>query len=324
VKKPLMRLPISTLLLLFFAAATLALPAAAAEGGAATLPAAEKPSPEQAAALKILDEAADLQGADAILSHLENFRASFNLEVFDPDRGRGNFEVERFFAYKGDSGIMWTKKKRADTSDPWSAIVFDGTEAWRIGEKDGGEKEVVIFTDKPAAYKTHLTNINDDVRLTAQMFRFFFVRNLAGAMKDARFVGERRLNGTPVFVIEGTASAWLRKEGRTVVHLRIAVDREKHTIAEVRITDLARGGKQRIFRFERYTRNDQGVLIPCRIKIYGEDETNYTMQIALKVETREEKGEDGKTVKHRIPKIIFNASFPEKAFSIPDVAGKGS
>ena len=131
----------------------------------------EKAVPDETRdAVMILEEAAVLQGGDEIQADLKNFRAAFNLELFDPDEGRGNFYVERFFAYRDDSGIMWTKRRRDDPRAPCSVTVYNGEEAWRIGEKG----RVQIFTDRPSQYKTDLENLLDDVRLTAQMFRFFF------------------------------------------------------------------------------------------------------------------------------------------------------
>jgi len=265
-------------------------------------------------AVMILEEAAVLQGGEEIQADLKNFRAVFNLELFDPDEGRGNFYVERFFAYRDDSGIMWTKKRRDDPRSPCTVTVYNGEEAWRIGEKG----RVQIFTDRPSQYKTDLQNLLDDVRLTSQMYRFFFVKTLLETVDDLRLLGKRRIDGKPVHVIEGTTTAWLGGEGTTRVLLKIAVEREKNRIFEVTLTDLALDGQKRRFRFGSYRRNEQGVLVPCQVKIFGEDEQRHEMQVGLRVTSEEIKNDLGETVKEIRPVIAFNVPMPESAFEVPD------
>lgn len=287
--------------------------------------AAEKEA--QPSAAEILDRAAIFQGGDKILENLENFSVAFKLMVFDPDKGRVTFDVERFFAYAGGEGtadggedseneegedLMWTSKRLDDSSARPSVIVFDGLEAWRISEKG----VLTIFTDQPSVYQTDIDNIMDDLRLTGQMLRFFFIRSVGDTIEDVNLQSPRQIDGTPVWILDGTASAWLGGETNTRVHLRISIHREKDVIHEVRITDLAEGGQKRTFRFDKYFRNSQGILVPCQIKIFSKDEERFDMQIAVQVETVREEDADGNEIKRRIPRIEFNVPVPEKYFEI--------
>jgi|GEM_PF-2720712 len=285
---------------------------------------APPPPVEAVRALEILNEAAEVQGGAQILESLESFRASFKLEVFDPDSGRGNFEVERLFAYRDDEGIMWTRKKVDDAQAPYTELVYNGLDAWRID----AEGKVTVFTDRPSTFKTDINNIERDVRLTAQLFRFFFVRNLIGWAQNLRHLGEREIEGRTCAMIHGEARAWLGDREETRVRLEIAVDAETHVISQVKLRELipaeevqgllGDGGQRRTFRFERYYRNSQNVLIPCRVKIYGRDESRHEMQLGLNSTVREVEGPDGRKVRKRRPRITFNVTILEKMFTIPE------
>lgn len=265
-------------------------------------------TPAQAKAIEILTKAAAKQGGEEIVADLKNFRAFFNLVVFDEERGRGNFKVERLFDNSGSTGRMWTKKKHDDKNSPYSTLVHDGEEAWRIGQ----DEEVAIFTDKPDAYKTDLKNLEDDLHLTRQMFRFFFVRTLLGELDELSFVGESLVRGRDVYRLEAKTSAWLGDENETLVYLVIHVDKKDYTVNEVELIDLSIADRRRTFVFTRYARNAKGVLVPGNVKIFGRSTEQWIMQIAIeapKVET--------KTGTKRIPRIDFNVTVDEKLFSIP-------
>ena len=267
-------------------------------------------------ARRILTDSAATQGGEEIVADLRNFRAFFKLEVFDAEKGRGNFDVQRLFVAGGDLDKMWTRKRHDGSKSKWSTIVWDGFDGWRIAEKDG-KNELTIFTDRPSAFKTDLRNIDADVRLTGQMFHFFFVQTLLDRVPDMRYVRESRVGDEPVHILEGRISAWLGEDEKTVVLLKIAMSRKDNRILEIRLIDLARDGKRRMFRFDKYRRNSQGVLVPNLIRIYGEDEKKQTMQISLDVDISEKKNSEGRTVRQVIPKIAFNVTVPEKLFEIP-------
>lgn len=264
-------------------------------------------SPEQAKAVEILKKAAQKQGGEKILASLKSFQAIFNMEVHDPEAGQANFYVERYFEDYGHSGRMWTKKKHDSKNSPFSTIVHDGEEAWRIGH-DG---EVAIFTDKPDAYKTDLQNLEDDLQLTKQMFRFFFVKTMLEELDDLSFVGQGKERKNDVFILKAKTKAWLGGEKKTRVYLSIFVDKNAFTINEVRLSDLSQGVCKRTFVFSRYCRNAQDVLVPGNVKIFGESLNKPKMQIALKV-----KGDEGNS-NVKVPQIDFNTAVPPEYFKIP-------
>lgn len=268
---------------------------------------AETP-PSKAEAIDILSKAAAKQSGEEIVVDLKNFKAFFNLEVFDADRGKGNFKVERLFDNGVPTGRMWTKKKHDGKKSPYSTLVHDGEEAWRIGE-DG---EVVIFTDKPDAYKTDLKNLEDDLRLTRQMFGFFFVRTLLEELDELSLVGESEVGGRDVYRLEGKTSAWLGDENPTLVYLVIHVDKKNFTVNEVELIDLSIAERRRLFVFSRYARNNQGVLVPGNVKIFRDSAERPYMAIALMTETKETS-----TGKKHIPKIWFNTTVEKELFTIP-------
>jgi len=272
-------------------------------------PAVPASTPEHTKSVEILTKAAPKQGGDDIVADLKNFRAFFNLAVFDPDKGKINFKVERLFDDHGTCGRMWTKKKHDDSSAKYSTLVHDGEEAWRIGH-DG---VVAIFTDKPDAYKTDLKNLEDDLRLTRQMFRFFFVRTLLEELDELSLVGESHVRGRDVYRIEGKTSAWLGDENKTLVYLVIHVDRKDFTVNEVELIDLSIKERRRLFVFTRYNRNAQGVLVPGNVKIFTKSTEHWDMQIALGVNTLKTK-----TGKKRIQKIDFNIPVQKELFEIPE------
>jgi len=265
-------------------------------------------NPSQAKAMEILSKAAAKQGGEEIVADLKNFRAFFNLEVFDAERGKGNFKVERLFDNSGSTGRMWTKKKHDDKKSPYSTLVHDGEEAWRIGQ----DNEVVIFTDKPDAYKTDLKNLEDDLRLTRQMFRFFFVRTLLGELDELALVGESLVGNREVYRLEAKTSAWLGDENETLVYLVIHVDKKDYTVNEVELIDLSIAERRRLFVFSKYARNTQGVLVPGNVKIFTESLERPYMQIGIEITTKETS-----TGKKRIPKIEFNITVEKELFTIP-------
>ncbi len=274
---------------------------------------------DQSAALKVLEQVAENQGGARIARNLRNFRASFKLELFDPEKGRGNFEIERVFAFEGDSGIIWTRK-RLSAEKKTTTLVHNGTDAWRVGKKG----ELTIFTDKPSLFKTDITNLEDDIRLTGQLLRFFFVSTLIDKVKELELTGERSEGGVPKAVLEGRTTAWLGEVApggevalESPVLLTITVDRKKNIIDEVKLIDLSRDGLTRIFRFTKYFRNPQGILVPGNIKVFNKKEGPHEMQIGFDVEILEKENAEGKRVKVPCPQIEFNVDIPEELFTLP-------
>ena len=270
--------------------------------------------PPDTRAVEILERAARLQGGTEFAADLRTFHAHFDLEVFRADQGRGNFEVERAFVLNGSKGRLWTLKRLSGSDAPFSVMVYDGEDCWRVGE-DG---LVTVFTDQPSVYATDIRNMEDDARLTAQLFRFFFVQTWIREVSGLRYLGERTEGGIALHAIEGRMPAWIAGEGRTLVHLLILVRKEGDLIDRVRITDLARDGKRRTFRFDRYYRNPQGVLVPCNVKIYGDDESHHEMQIALKADFRHGKDASGKDRRIVVPHMEFNVKIPAEYFRLPE------
>lgn len=289
--------------------------------GAPSLSPAESDEPEKPAAperdtraLEILQKAAAAQGGKEIQAGLRNFHAHFTLEVHDPEKGQINLEVERIFDFSGEWGMLWTQKRHSGSKAPFSATVFNSEDAWRIGDKG----KVTVFTDRPSVYKTDIRNIEDDTRLTAQLFRFFFLGALASEVSALHCKSDKTVDGESCHIVEGRIKAWLGGEGQTLVLLTMAVDKKSSLVRKVTIHDLARGGERRTFRFSRYIKNSQGVLIPGNIKIYGKDSTRHEMQIGLQVDFVEKKSAAGKTSRKAVPRMEFNVKVPAHYFKLPE------
>ena len=254
---------------------------------------------------EILAEAAKRQGGGEISKNPTSFEAQFETDYYDENKGKIYFQVHRRFK---TPCYLWTRKNRENK--PASTLVYNGEDGWRI-DPDG---RLVVYTDKPSTFKTDMKNLEQDVRVTRQMLKFFFIANLGPEIRGLKRLsdGTVPMEGDKAFVLEGKTSGLVGGERETTVYLKIYVDPTTYQVRAVKMRDLSRGGKLRTFVFKLYFKNEQGILIPLQIFLYKENDTRPEMKLFIKTEGR---GKDGKEI---VPMIWFNRSFDPKLFRIPD------
>ena len=257
---------------------------------------------------EILARAAERQGGKEIAVHLKNFKASFESRYHDPEKGQIYYEVTRVFQFPDH---IWTQKKHELNKKP-TLEGFDGEDGW-IVTPDG---RLTVYTDKPSTYKNDLENLQEDVRITAEMFRYFFIANLRERLQGLTRLSDRPVprsgKDRPVYVLEGKVTGWIEQE--KTVRLLVYVDPESFQVRAVHMDDLSpRPEAPRLFLFDGYHRNDQDVLVPTRVSMYRGDEAKPEMTISM--DFAEKKSAEGK--REVYPLIRFNVDLDPNLFHVP-------
>jgi hypothetical protein len=258
-------------------------------------------------AKEILIKAAKVQGGGKFAAKLNNFRAEFTSEYIKPNKGKVYYEVDRIFKFPS---YLWTKKKHEVHKKP-SIEAYDGEEGW-IRTADG---KLTVYTDKPSTYQTDMENLENDARLTKQMFRYFFIANLRNEIHDLTRLPDqpipRMKKRISVFVLEGKATGWIGED--KTVRLKIFVDPKESLVRAVQMDDLSQERPRRIFLFDVYAKNRQGVLVPTNIKMFTGNEPNPEMKLTIHYKEEEKEGE-----KKVYPLIDFNLDLDMDLFEIPE------
>jgi len=262
-------------------------------------------SEAQSSAEEILKKAAKVQGGHQIAGKLKNFHARFET-VYDGEKGKTSFSVERIFQFPE---LIWTKKWHDQT--PITYEIYNGEDGWFVDDK--GDK--TVYTEDPASFKTDIENLEDDARLTGQMFKYFFIANLSAEITPLEKLDEGTVpicsgssmqnKGGPALVVAGKTRAWIGGAEDTTVRLKIYIDPKNYLVKAVRMRDLT-SDRKRLFLFdyyklpskEEFLRNEQGILVPTYVEMYSGDNPKYEMRISITGKS----GKDGK----RCSDIAFN------------------
>lgn len=266
-----------------------------------------KPSAEE-----ILKKAADVQGGKEIVEKgLKNFKAQFLSEFKHPEKGKIYYEVTRIFQLPS---FLWTKKKHEHHKNPtWE--VYNGTDGWFINFADG-KKNVTVYTDKPATYQTDIKNLEEDVRITKQMFKFFFIANLQKEINDMTRLPDKPLpmakKDDRFYVVGGKTTGWIGGKDKKTIYINIFIDPKNYQVRAVWMEDLGLNGKERLFLFDKYRKNRQGVMIPGKISMLSNDSDAGIPE--MKITLDGDAGEDGKP----FYLIDFNVELDANLFNIPE------
>ncbi|MHC4945297.1 MAG: hypothetical protein ACYTG7_19955 [Planctomycetota bacterium] len=253
---------------------------------------------------EILARTGKKQGGEEIAKNFRSFWADFETWYNHPDRGEVYFQVKRIFQFPD---MLWTEK-RHETQDNPTWEVFDGTDGWFID----AEGNVKVYTDSPSSYKTDMENLEQDVRITRELFNNFFIANLRGDLNDLERLSDKPLSKgkTPMYVVAGKRSTRIRDEKERTAYLKIFVDPDEFIVKAVEMIDLQNRDQSRRFLFEAFLRTRQGVLIPTRVLLQQEDEKEPEMKIYINCE----RGKDQKIY----PTIKFNITVKPELFQIPE------
>ena len=282
------------------------------EEAASAVEDAGKPEKEELVptAEEILEQAAKAQGGARITGDLKSFYAEFETNYFKKDEGKVYYQVKRIFKFPC---LMWTEKKH-DIQDGPSYEVYNGEDSWFVTP----EGKMVVYTDKPSTFKTDIENLEKDMRLTKQMFRYFFIANLAEEIKALKRLANEPLpfsrKKDTVFLLEGRTTGWIGGDHEIAVYLKIYIEPEQRTVLAVRMTDPNKTENTRLFLFDEYLRNKQGVLVPVRVKMYPGDAVKPEMTVYMNCRPVED--ESGKETV--IPVIEFNMPVDAALFNLPE------
>jgi hypothetical protein len=269
--------------------------------------AGKKESPQPGAG-EILMKAAEVQGGKEIAAKLNNFKAEFESEYIKPDKGKVYYEVERVFMFPS---YLWTRKKHEVHKKP-SIEGYDGLDGW-IRMPDG---KLTVYTDSPARYENDMENLAEDARLTRQMFRYFFIANLRDEINDLNRLSDKPVprSGKPAaaYTLEGKVTGWIGKD--KTVRLKIFVDPEKYIVRAVQMDDLDLDGRRRLFLFDDYTLNSQGILVPMSIQMFSDNEAYPEMKISI----NGKEGKDPEGNRTVYPNIEFNLDLDVDLFKVPE------
>ena len=261
---------------------------------------------------EILSKAAEVQGGKEIAAHLKNFKAKFESTYFDPEKARVIYDVTRVFMFPS---YIWTEKKHGMNKKP-SIQGFDGQDGWIIMPNG----KLVVYTDKPATFKTDMENLERDARLTKEMFRYFFIANLRDQVKELSRKSDKPVPRSnkidPAFVIEGKTTGWIDKN--KTVRLKIYVDQKTYQVKAVQMDDLG-SSRRRLFLFDLYHKNRQGVLVPVSVKMFSGNDPEP--EISIDMDFAKGKDKEGKDILY--PLIDFNLDIDFKLFAIPDEKEEG-
>lgn len=256
---------------------------------------------------EILQKAAEKQGGLKIAKKFNNFKADFETQFYREDKGQVYYQVKRIYQFPD---LLWTEKKHETQKKP-TREIFNGEDAWFV-EPEG---EIVVYTDNPSSFKTDLENIEEDVRVTRELFRNFFIANLRSEINDLKRVKDAPIyaGGKPLFVVEGKLPSRVESEQVKTVYVKIYVDPETFEVRGVRMIDLS-GGARRLFVFEDYMENRQKVMVPIRIKMHNEPVKEKKPDMTIFLNCKE--GEEGEVY----PLIDFNVDIDPDLFNLPDEA----
>ncbi|MFH2002459.1 MAG: hypothetical protein ABIK28_22490 [Planctomycetota bacterium] len=255
-------------------------------------------------AQEILDKAGTVQGGGEIARNLRSFSADFETEYYKEDEGQVYYQVKRLFQYPC---VLWTEKKHETQAKPtWE--VYNGEDGWFID----AEKKVTVYTDKPSTYETDIENLEEDVRVTRELFRYFFIAKLSRELNDMERLSDEPVfkGNPPVHVVAGKTTTYAGGEEEKTVYLKIYIDPKESLVVAVRMKNLDAQLQDRLFIFEKHLKNRQGVLVPTLIKMYGEEEKKPEMKIFI----NSEKGDDDKFY----PMIDFNIKIDPKLVNLPE------
>lgn len=263
----------------------------------------EKAEPGKVTADRLLDKAAEVQGGKEIATKFRNFSADFETEYYNKEKGQVYYQVKRIFQ---PPHLLWTEKKHDSQANP-TREVYNGLDGWFID----AEGNAVVYTDKPSTFETDIANLEEDVRITHELFKYFFIARLAKELND-----KERLGDAPVFkgnsachVISGKTMTYVSGDEQETVYIKIYIDPKSHYVSAVRLFDLDSRTQDKLFVFEKHLRNRQDVLVPTRIKMYGKDEDKPEMKIFINTEL----GEDDTLY----PLIDFNTKLDPTLFNVP-------
>lgn len=255
-------------------------------------------------AQEILSRAAKKQGGEEIAKNFKSFSADFETWYNHPDKGEVYFQVKRIFVFPC---LIWTEKRHETQSKPtWE--IYNGEDGWFVDE----ENETTIYTDKPSSYKTDIENLEEDVRVTRELFHNFFIANLRNEISDLERLSDKpfRPGGKPVHLVTGRRSTRYEGEREKTVYLNIFVDPEQDLVLAVRMIGLDERRVSRLFVFEKFLENKQGVIVPTRIVILRNDEPEPEMKIYINCE----KDENDKIR----PLLEFNVEHDPAIFMLPE------
>lgn len=255
---------------------------------------------------EILAKAAAKQGGAEIAKNFRSFWADFETWYNHPDKGEVYYQVKRIFQFPS---LLWTEKRHEIQAAP-TFEVYNGEDGWFID----AEGKVTVYTDKPSAYKTDIENLEEDVRITREMFKNFFIANLRDEINDLKRLSDKPIfkGGEPLYLVSGKRSTRVEDDKERPVYLKIYVDPKEDLVRAVRMIDLNVREGSRLFVFEEFLENDQKVIVPTRIIIYRDEEEPGEPEMKLYINCERDK--EGRIR----PMLRFNVKPDPAKFNLPE------